>query len=354
MRLNLPKCACGAFLLAATSIWTVAAQEPRVEIGKRATAIPKVCESVAPARVEGEVDVPALVREAQCKGAGDMLSDYTYVMSYTHRARKDKGQVKEETLTYEVYMPTLKSGTYARGVLLMTSRDGVPVPPALLEKERRRAGERLEKEEKEISRAPHPRAEGAPVSSVAGMLPLGMYTRSGINPTSFGFKRGGAVLDIQTFLWACDLKLVRRERRDGREALVFTFNARPDAQLAPNEQYIAQLSGMMWIDAEDRIVMRLAGWPSAGAVATKKTSEKVKSKTPPAPALPPGEGPPAVLVEMARLPEGVWLPREIRLNGSDYPTLFDRITYSVNFTYGEYKRFNTETKDVHLNPPKPR
>ncbi|MBC7930042.1 MAG: hypothetical protein H7Z38_05680 [Rubrivivax sp.] len=343
-----------AILLAAILASAVAAQGVRVEIGKRATVIPKVCEQVAPASIKGKVDTPALVREAQCKGAGDMLSDYTYVLNYTRREKRDKGKFKEETATFEVYMPTLRGGTFASGVLLATSRDGVPVPPALLEKERRRAGERLEKEEKEISRAPQPPAEAASAPPLAGMLPLGMYTRSGVNPTSFGFKRGGAVLDIQTFLWACDLKLVRLERRDGRETLVFTFNARPDAKLAPNEQYVSQLSGMIWIDAEDRIVRRLAGWPSADAVATKKPKGKVKAKTPQAPALPPGEGPPAVLIEMARLPEGVWLPREISLNGSDYPTLFDRINYTVNFTYDEYKRFNTETKDVHLDPPKPR
>ncbi|HYH87035.1 MAG TPA: hypothetical protein VEX60_16390 [Pyrinomonadaceae bacterium] len=342
-----------ALLLAAISFRTVAAQEPRVEVGRRATAIPKVCESVAPASIEGEVDMPALVKEAQCKGAGDMLSDYTYVMSYTRRERKDKGRIEEETLTYEVYMPTLKGGTHGRGVLLVTSRDGVPVPPAELEKERLRAGERLEKEEEKNARVPVSAA--APASErVTGMLPLGMYGRTGINRATFGFKRGGAALDIHTFLRTCELKLVRRERRDGREAMVFTFNARPDAQLGASEQYVAQLSGMIWIDADDRIVTRLVGWPSAVAVATKKSTAKVKEKVPAAPALPPGEGPPAVLVEMARLPEGVWLPREIRLNGSDYPTLFDRITYSVNFTYGEYKRFNTETKDVRLNPPKPR
>lgn len=353
MRLKLAKSACGAILLAATSTWTVAAQEPRVEVGKRATAIPKICESVAPARVEGEIDTPALVKEARCKGAGDMLGDYTYVMSYTRRERKSAGRLKEETSDYEVYMPTLKGGTRGRGVLLVTSRDKVPVPPAELEKERLRAGERLEKEENKIARAPNAPAEASPASANA-MLPLGMYPRTGINRATFGFKRGGAALDIHTFLRTCELKFVRRERRDGRDALVFTFTPRPDARLDEIEQYVAQLSGMIWIDAEDRIVMRLAGWPSAGAEATKKTTAKVKAKTPPAPALPPGEGPPAVLIEMARLPEGVWLPREIHLNGSDYPTLFDRITFSVNFTYGEYKRFNTETKDVHLNPPKPR
>jgi hypothetical protein len=350
MRTKSPKCVGVAVPLLAILASTVVAQTLRVEAGKGATANPKACEQVAPASITDKVDTLALVKEAQCKGAGDMLGDYTYVLNYTRNEKWDKGKVKEEALTYEVYMPTLKSGTHARGVLLVTSRNGVPVPPAELEKERRRAGERLEKMEKELAHAPEPPAQAANASPTGGMLPLGMYTRSGFNRSTFGIKRGEVVLDIQTFLWACELRLVRRERRNGRETLVFTFNPYPEAQLDKSEQYVAHLSGMIWIDAEDRIVTRLAGWLSASAVATKN----VKAKMPTAPALPPGQGPPAVFIEMTRLPEGVWLPREIKLDGSGYPAIFDGINYAVTFTYSEYKRFNTETKDVHLNTPKPR
>jgi hypothetical protein len=349
---SLAKSACGALVLAATSICTVAAQGVRVEVGKRATAIPKICESVAPASIEDEVDTVALLKEAKCKGAGDMLSDYTYVMRYTRREKKKNDQYKEETLTYEVYMPTLASGTHARGVLLVTSRDGVPVPPAELEKERMRAGEHLEKEQNKVARGAAPPVE-VTRAPTAGLMPLGMYPRTGVNRTTFGFKRGGAALDIHTFLRACEFKFIRRERLEGRKALVLAFRPHPGAQLGKDELYVAGLSGMVWIDADDRIVTRLVGWPTAGAVGANKSKTKLKERMPAAPALPPGEGPPAVLVEMKRLPEGVWLPSEIRLNGFDYPTLFDHMTYSINFTYGEYKRFNTETKDAHVNPPKP-
>ena len=54
---------------------------------------------------------------------------------------------------------------------------------------------------------------------------------------------------------------------------------------------------------------------------------------------------------MTRLPEGVWLPSVVRLNGADHPTLFDGVTSDTTLTYGEYKRFTTETKDVRLETP---
>ena len=139
-------------------LWVIAlmstshAQNVRIDIAKRNTTIPKVCESVSPASIASPIDISSLVREAVCKGAGDMLSDYTYVMTSAKRTVDKKGQVKEESTTFEVYMPTLKSGTRGKGILLVTRRNGIPVPDAELEKERVRAGERLEKEDNKIER----------------------------------------------------------------------------------------------------------------------------------------------------------------------------------------------------------
>jgi hypothetical protein len=77
-----------------------------------------------------------------------MMADYTYVMTSSSREKDKKGRVKkEEATTHEVYIPTLRGGTRAAGILLVTSRNGVPVPPDELEKERARAGRRLEEEE---------------------------------------------------------------------------------------------------------------------------------------------------------------------------------------------------------------
>jgi len=60
-----------------------------------------------------------------------------------------------------------------------------------------------------------------------------------------------------------DLTLARHEQNSGRETLVFNFAPRPDAQFIENERYIAQLNGEIWIDAQDRIVTRLIGWPES-------------------------------------------------------------------------------------------
>jgi len=123
--------------------------------------------------------------------------------------------------------------------------------------------------------------------------------------------------------------------------LVFNFTPRPDAQFADNEKYIAQLTGEIWIDAQDRIVTRLVGWPRLIPNSTGPTNQPATA----------GERPPAVYVEMMRLPEGVWLPHVVRINGADYQKLFDGIVNESLSTFSNYIRFSTEIKDVKVNTP---
>src|SRR6185369_12270381 len=201
-----------SILLSALIAVTVAPQNLRVDVGKRSEAIPKACESIVPASLE---DLPALVREVNCRGAGDMLVEYTYTTTVKSRSKDKKGLIKEESTTYEVYIPTLKEGMRARGILLETAHNGVPVSEKDLEKERMKAGERLEKEDKKISEksSPVPKTEAV---AIKGMMPIGMYTSMGANRSVLGVRRGGATLRVQTFLEACDLKFLRRGQSEGR------------------------------------------------------------------------------------------------------------------------------------------
>jgi len=337
MRLNFINNVYQLVLLMLLTAFPAFAQNAQVTLAKRANRIPKVCQLVVPASIEGTVDIPALVKEAYCKGAGDMMADYTYTMNSVSRSKDKKGQEKLESTTYEVFIPTLKSGTRGKGIMVVTSRNGVPVPAPELEKERTQAGEKLEKAEEKNARetATPPDSD----SNVQGMLPLGMYTHTTNSHSSFTSK-GSAALAIHTFLKTCELTLVRRVQIDGRDTLVFSFRPRPDAQFDANEKYIAQLTGEIWIDAQDRIVTRLAGRPSLTANDTNPADQ----------AQPSGERAPAVYVEMMRLPEGAWLPHVIRINGADYQKLFDGITKESVSTFGNYIRFSTEIKDVKVNP----
>lgn len=329
-----------AGLLALILASPLVAQNTRVEVGKH-SRIPRVCERLSSANIDGAIDVPALVSEAMCKGAGDMLAEYTFTVNSV-RIEKDKaGRPKEEeTYVYEVFIPTLKSGTRTKGVLIVTSHNGVAVPPEQLEKERGRAAEKIEKEEEKIARtvtAPAPQES----EKIPGMKPLGMYGRSSITRSSFGVKRGGMTLAIASFLRTTDLTWARREQVGGRETLVFNFTPRAGSQFVDDEKYIAQLTGEIWIDAAERIVTRLIGWPSITSSAVSNAGNVANT----------GERPPAIFLEMMRLPQqGIWLPRVIRINGADYQTLFDGIKTDSIRTYSNYFRFATEVKDAQVGP----
>jgi hypothetical protein len=314
----------GRAILLAMILSSPIAAQTRVEVSKHLTPIPKSCRSLSPAAIDPTVDIQALVKEAICKGSGDMLIDYTYVVDSVKREKDRKGKVvKEERITYEVFIPTLKSGAHTRGVLVVTSRNQVPVPPAELQKERVKAAERIEKEENKIAGETSSAPE-VNLTPITGMMPLGQYMRSGINRVSFGGGRGGVSLAITTFIRDSELSLTRRETIDGRETLIFSFTPRPDAKFAENEKYVAQLRGEIWIDVQDRIATRLIGRPLST----------------------PAEEPPAVYVEMMRLPQhGVWFPHVTRINGGDYPKLFDGIVTDVISTYSNYIRFSIEVNN---------
>jgi len=337
MRLNSTNHICQLILLLLLPALPALAQSTQVDISKHLSPIPKVCDSVVPASIKGTIDIPALVKEAYCKGAGDMMTEYSYVLDSVGRSRDKKG-IKTDSTTYEVFIPSLKSGTHARGILLITRRNGVPVPAEELKKAQEKAGELLEKAEEKNSRETPTAPESE--TTLKGMLPLGMYTRTTNKYSSFHSK-GAATLAIHTFLKTCVLTLVRREQHDGRETLVFNFTPLREAQYSDSEKYIAHLTGEIWIDSQDRIVTRLIGWPSVSADATNPANQAPAS----------GERPPAVYVEMMRLPEGVWLPHVVRINGADYPKLFDGINRESISTFSNFIRFFTEIKDVKVNPP---
>src|SRR3977135_1531745 len=111
MQRNLKINFCTLVILAFLTPLPIAAQNASVTLGKHVNRIPKACESVVPASIDGKVDIAALVKEAYCKGAGDMMAEYSYVMNSAGRAKDKKGRTKEGSITYEVFIPTLKSGT---------------------------------------------------------------------------------------------------------------------------------------------------------------------------------------------------------------------------------------------------
>ena len=75
MRTNSLIGVCKAMAVVTVAAASMAAQNVHVDVSKRAGRIPKVCMDVVPASIDDKIDGPALLKEATCKGAGDMLTE---------------------------------------------------------------------------------------------------------------------------------------------------------------------------------------------------------------------------------------------------------------------------------------
>lgn len=265
-------------------------------------------------------DVPALIKAAAENGRkSKLLAEYTYIWR-TQQTEEKKGKHKQSSITYEAYMPTLKNKGTTRFVMIKTKQDDQPLPPDKLEKERQRGIERLMKAEEDAQQINRQHQEEPPANSI------GVYFSLSVNRL-FG---GDVALNIKTILQSCDFNSLRQETIDGRPAIALDFRPKPDAKFEKEEAFLAQSVGTIWIDAKDKIVARVEGWPN-------KSSER--------------KAQPAFVYKQMRLDDGVWLPSSIQINGLTYRELFGKLNTDYLSDFTDYKRFGSEVKDVKLKDP---
>lgn len=266
-------------------------------------------------------DVSALVKAAAENGRkSKLLAEYTYIWRIQQTDEK-KGKRRQTSTTYEAYSPTLKNKGNTRFVMIKTKHDDQPLTPNKLENERQRGVERLLKAEEEAQKINQQHQEAEPPASS-----IGVYFSFSVNRL-FG---GDVTLNVKTILQNCDFDSPRQEMIDGRSAIALNFRPKPGASFSKEESFLAQSAGTVWIDAQDKIAVRVEGWPN-------KTSART--------------GQPAFVYKQMRLNDGVWLPRSIQINGLIYRELFSKLNTDFLSDFTEYKRFGSEVKDVKLKDP---
>jgi hypothetical protein len=103
---------------------------------------------------------------------------------------------------------------------------------------------------------------------------------------------------------------------------------------------IAKLVGILWIDPQDKQVIRLEarlaeGFKMAGGLLVS---------------LKPGA---AFVMEQKRMTDGVWLPRFVQINLSVRVLLFGGGDYNKTIEWSNYKHFSGDVKDYKIEAPKP-
>ena len=277
----------------------------------------------------GALDIAALVREVENNGAvmHKQMREYTYLLKKTRRTLNEQGKASS------VYVQGFEAYP-VRGehVLIQLTRNGVALAPWEVEAERKRAGERLEKLEQEENQS-----EAGHKQQAEGYVAAGIYGRAQGRPVALS-------IDLAAFLHSSEFYSAQFARVGDRDMIVLSFRSRPGINLPRNKSFVSKLVGSVWIDAVDKVIARLEGWPAPEFVkpeSVKKDEAQTLSQ------------PEARLVyQQTRLPDGVWFPNLIRVNSAGDASLFDGLNWDVIFEFSEYKRFTTTVEEVKIQEPK--
>ncbi len=270
------------------------------------------------------LDVAALMRQVGTNQdeVEKRVTEYAFTQKEIDREINNKGELKKETVkVYEVY-PIANRGAVQK----LISENGVSLSAERAGREEKRVQEEFLKAEREKEKderdAARRKAEQQKKNRAEG-------------------RDENEDPEISQFLKACEFVSPRRETFEEREAIVFDF--RPRSGFKPSnreESLIAKLVGTIWIDPQDKQVIRLEarlaeGFKMAGGLLVS---------------LKPGA---ALVMEQKRMTDGVWLPRLIQINLSVRVLLFGGGDFNKTIEWSNYKHFSGDVKDYKIEAPKP-
>ncbi len=263
------------------------------------------------------VNIPELLAEVERNGSAlfQSLLGFTYQLRKVHHVLNDAGEpTKEEFQDYEAYP------VRGRHVLIKLADNGKKLPDWEVEQERKRAGGELERAESDTkSEAP-----SYLTASVSG---------------SYRGKAAGLLLDPTAFLRASDFGDPRSETLDGREMIVLDFLPRLGEKLPITKAFVTNLTGTIWIDAIDKVLVRL----EAKNVLPGTDKQGKPLRISPEPKL---------VYQQTKQPSGEWFPLVIRMNADGDASGLFGLNWDVVFEFKEYKHFDTGSeKEKIIVPP---
>ena len=116
---------------------------------------------------------------------------------------------------------------------------------------------------------------------------------------------------------------------------------RPGASV---EEPYAKLAGRIWIDALDKVVVRLEAWPETSFEASQASKVNARSSS-----ASPIE--PAIIFEQTRLPNGIWLESFVRIKTNGNREVFNRVNLDYTKQVGDFRRFDTITGEAKIEKP---
>jgi hypothetical protein len=208
--------------------------------------------------------------------------------------------------------------------VLLIARNGAPVSPGKLAKER----ENLTRELNEFERDPDHSGRGK--NGVTFSMSGGAVRNYGGFKSRTGLMGGTVVLSPSLIVNNAEFGAGRRETLNGRDTMVLEFRVKPGLKLDREVAYVGKVEGVVWIDVQDRTLARLEGWQRRDSLGGASVSV-------------PRHVRPHVYFEQIRVADGIWFPRRLWLRDDETTTMFKSIKYAeVGVEYENYRRFRTE------------
>lgn len=262
------------------------------------------------------INIPDLLSEVEKNGSilFQNLLGFTYQLRKVHHVLNDAGEpTKEEFQDYEAYP------VRGRHVLIKIADNGKKLADWEVEQERKRAGGELERAESDMkSEAP-----SYLTASVSG---------------SYRGKAAGLLIDPTAFLRACDFIDPRVETMDGREMMVLDFLPRLGEKIPIAKAFVSNLTGTIWIDAIDKVLVRLEAKNMIPGV--DKNGKPLRASPDP-----------KLVYQQTKQPSGEWFPTVIRLNADGDGSAFYGLNWDVVFEFRDYRKFNTTGEQYKLTAP---
>jgi hypothetical protein len=277
-----------------------------------------------PPRGEEALDVPALLREVSRNQdeVEKRFEEYSFLRKETNREIDSKGLVKKETVKVFEVFPLPNRGP----IFKLISENGVPLSGDRAAKEDKRVSEEFLKAERDKDKDAQRVAE-----------------RRAERQRQKAAKRGqdeDEDPEISQFFRHCEFVSPRRERFQDRDTIVFDFRVKPGFKPSTRqESLIAKLIGVVWIDPQDKQVIRLEARLAEGF---KMGGGLVLSLRPGA----------ALVWEQTRLKEGIWMPRFAQINLSVKVLLFGGGDLNQTVEWSDYKHFAADVHGYKLESPK--
>jgi hypothetical protein len=265
----------------------------------------------------GQASVLRGVR-ARLEDPQDRQSRYSYVETRREQKLDQSGRpVRESVKVFEVY-PGLPGERRWRRLI---SEDGVPVPPAELEKQdRERQKEAQEYVRRLAKQAPADRAKQA---------------------REYEKRRREDAEAVDEIFRVYEIRMLRREPLEGHDTIVFSLTPRPGARPRTREGRIMQkVAATAWVSESDFELVRA----EVEAIDTISIGWGLLARV--------HEGSRAAL-QRTKVNGEEWLPAAVSYTASARVALLKMYRQGRGSEYSNYRKFNVETSTTYALPKSP-